>query len=216
MQLSNVTRGNSLTGFNDHFTFAINDIEAHGLTTKTLRDQRHEDISLLELECSRLKEVTQDLFVGHFHCAQQNRCWQFTAAVNPDEHLILRIKFEIQPRTTVRNNPSRIEQLARAVGLSFVVLKEHPWRPVQLGHNDSLSSIDHEGSVVSHERDFAHVDFFFLDVLDRLIRAFFFKQHQAHFDAQWRRVGITTQNAFFHIEDRLTQTVAYVLELCVA
>ena len=84
------------------------------------------------------------------------------------------------------------------------MFEEHARRTVQLRHNHTLGTIDHEGSVVCHEWDFTHVDFFFLDVLDRLVGTFFFEQNQTDLDTQRRRIGVTTHDALFHIEYRLT------------
>src|SRR5205085_11578680 len=35
-------------------------------------------------------------------------------------------------------------------------------RAVELAHHDALGAVDHEGSLRRHQRDFAHVNFFFL------------------------------------------------------
>ena len=63
----------------------------------------------------------------------QQRCHrQLTATVDPGEHDILGIEFEIQPRPAVRNNPAGKQQLARRVRLAFVMIKEHAGGPVHL------------------------------------------------------------------------------------
>ena len=54
------------------------------------------------------------------------------------------------------------------MGLALVVVEEHAGRAMHLRDDHPLGTVDHEGAVVGHERDIAHVDILLLDVLDRL------------------------------------------------
>ena len=64
------------------------------------------------------------------------------------------------------------------------MFKKHPWRAVELGHNDAFRAIDYKRTRRRHQGDFAHVQrlvlFHFLDRLGIAI-----KQNQANFCAQW-------------------------------
>jgi hypothetical protein len=55
------------------------------------------------------------------------------------------------------------------VGLTFIVVKKHPGRAVQLGYDNPLNAIDHKGAVVRHERYLAHVDFLLFNVFNGFI-----------------------------------------------
>ena len=52
---------------------------------------------------------------------------------------------------------------------------------MELRNNHALGSVDHECALRGHERDFAHVNFFFL-------RAFFFAELEG--DVKGRAVGL--------------------------
>ena len=53
------------------------------------------------------------------------------------------------------------------MGLALVVIEENTGRAMHLGNDDAFGAVDDEGAVVRHQRDVAHVDILFLDVLDR-------------------------------------------------
>ncbi len=78
------------------------------------------------------------------------------------------IEFKIKPGSPVRNDPCIEQQLARRVSLALVMIEENPWRPVQLGNNYPLGTVDNEGPIPGHERSFPHVDFLFPDVFHSL------------------------------------------------
>ena len=75
------------------------------------------------------------------------------------------------------------------MGFAFIVVEEDARAAVQLGDDDPLGTIDDKGTVVGHERNFAHVDFLFLDVLDGAGSCFTVVQNQTNFNAQRRGVG---------------------------
>ncbi|MNM48430.1 hypothetical protein D3C81_594140 [compost metagenome] len=87
---------------------------------------------------------------------------------------------------------------------------------MKLRYDNPLSTVDHKGTVFGHERNFAHIDFLFLDVFDRTFRSFALIDYQAQFYAQRCRERHTTDLALFDVEDRLTKTVANVLQLRIA
>src|SRR5205823_14790503 len=85
-------------------------------------------------------------------------CREELALANAYVKQVLLIVFELNPRTTIRND-LRNEQLA--------ALEEHAGRTMKLRNNHALSSVDDKRAVVSHQRDLAKEDFLFLDVADR-------------------------------------------------
>jgi hypothetical protein len=44
------------------------------------------------------------------------------------------------------------------VALSIIVVEEHTWRTVELRNDNTLSSVDDEGSALGHERDLTEVN----------------------------------------------------------
>ena len=102
--------------------------------------------------------------------------------------------------------------------LAAVVIEEHAGAAMQLRDDDALGAVDDEGAVVGHERQLAEVHLLLAHVLDRLLGAagFLVEHHEAHLDAQRRRIGQAAQLAFLDVEYRLAQAIAHVLERRVA
>ncbi len=98
------------------------------------------------------------------------------------------------------------------MGFTLIAVKEDARATMQLRNNNALGTIDNKGTVIGHERNFAHVHFLFFDVFYGAFRRFTFVDHQTQFDAQRCRIGHATNLTLFHVEDRLTQTVADVLQ----
>src|ERR1700722_19022001 len=102
--------------------------------------------------------------------------------------------------------------------LAAVVIEEHAGAAVQLRHDDALGTVDDEGAVLGHEGQLAEVDLLLAHVLDRLLGAarFLVEDHEAHFYAQRSGVGEAAQLAFLHVEHRIAEAIAHVLERRVA
>src|SRR6266550_5598972 len=77
-----------------------------------------------------------------------------------DAHVeqVLLVVLKLDPGAAIRNDLGNVNRAA---------FEEDPRRAVQLGHDYALSSVDNESAVVSHQRNFAKEDFFFLDVANR-------------------------------------------------
>ena len=157
-------------------------------------------------------ERIQHLFGAVAERAQQDRGRQLAATVDTDEHSVLGIELEVQPGAAVGDDACRVQQLARAVRLAAVVIEKHARAAVQLGHDDTLGTVDDEGTVLSHQGDFPHVDFLLLDVLDRLVRRLTVENDQANLDPQRDGEGHAAQDAFLHIESRLAQAISDVFQ----
>ena len=87
------------------------------------------------------------------------------------------------------------------MSLTFIVFKEDAGRPVQLADDNAFASVNHKGSLVRHERDFAHVDVVFADFLNgsgscRVTVIDF----ELNFRSQGGTVGQTAQLAFIDIK----------------
>ena len=63
---------------------------------------------------------------------QNSRNRQLTATINSYINQIFSIKFEIQPRTTIRNNSGSKQKLSRRMGFTLIMIKKHSGRPVHL------------------------------------------------------------------------------------
>ncbi|KAG1438316.1 hypothetical protein G6F57_019905 [Rhizopus arrhizus] len=132
--------------------------------------------------------------------------------VDAEEQDVLRVEFEVQPRTAVRNHAGREQELAGAVRFAAVVFEEHARRTVQLRHDDTLGAVDDEGTRARHERNFAHVDFLFLHFFHGRLADFAVKQHQADLGSQGRGIGQATLLTFLDIEHRFAEHVAHELQ----
>ena len=184
-EVANMLRVDPLVLLDNDVVFAVLDVEARDFTAQALRHEFHLRAFAHQGEVIEDEEVREDLFRRQADGLQQDRHRHFPTTVDAEIQHVLRIEFEVEPRTTVRDDTSREEQLARAVRLALVVFKEHAWRTMQLRHDHTFRAVDHERTGRRHERHFAHVDFLFLHFLDdRLARRFLVEQHQAHLGAQ--------------------------------
>ncbi len=213
LQLLDVARGDALAGFHDDLV-AIGQVEAQGFTAQALGHQLqlHALAFRQDVEGVDVEELVEHFFVVVAERAQQDRHRQLAAAVDTGEQRVLRVELEVQPGTAVGNDAGAVQQLARAVGLAAVVVEEHARRTVQLRHDDALGTVDDEGAVVGHQRDFAEVDLLLLHVLDRLGGRFLVVDDQAHGHAQRRAVAHAALAALALVEHRLAQLVAHVLQ----
>ena len=212
LELIDVARGNTSTFFDDDLALAVLDVKGSNLTTQTLGHQFEHQVFTLNLEHVGVVEHVQNFFCLVAQCAQQNARRQLAATVDTNKDTVFRVKLEVQPGAAVRNHASRVQQLAGTVRLATIVVEEHTRAAVQLGNDDTLGTIDDEGTVLGHQGDFPHVDFLLLDVLDRLVGRLAIKDDQAHFDAQRYREGNPAQHTFLDVEGRLAKAVTDVFE----
>ena len=118
---------------------------------------------LAEFEVLCFVEKIDDLLVGReAHGAKESRGKKFTtalAAVEVDIEEVCGIELNFDPRTTVGNDAEAMEDFSIGVDRC---LKANAGRAVELGNDDALGTIDHEGALGSHQRQLAHVNFLFL------------------------------------------------------
>ena len=111
-------------------------------------------------------KVAEDLLLAQPERQQQRGRRQLPPPVDPHVNQVLGVEFEVEPRAAIGDDPRREQELARAVGLALVVIVEHARRAVHLRDDHALGAVDHEGAVVGHQRQVAHVDVLLLDVAD--------------------------------------------------
>ncbi len=70
------------------------------------------------------------------------------------------------------------------MSLTAVVIEKHTRRAVQLRYHYPLGTIDDKGATIGHERNFAHVDFLLLDILDGLGGGLLIVEYQPDLDTQ--------------------------------
>ncbi|MCY1501411.1 hypothetical protein D9M68_354870 [compost metagenome] len=216
LELVDVARSDTAALLDDDLAGRILDVEAGDFTAQALRHQFQAQALALDLEDVGVIERVEDFLGAVAQRAQQDGRRQLAATVDTDEYRVLGIELEVQPGATVGNDASGVQQLAGAVGLATVVVEEHTRGTVQLGNDDALGTVDDEGTVLGHQGDFPHVDFLFLDVLDRFVRRFLVEDDQAHFYTQRDGEGHAAQHALLHVECRLAQAIADVFQGCVA
>src|SRR5690606_38779407 len=135
---------------------------------QTLRNQLQAQGLAFHVENVGIVKRFQDFFGTVIQRTKKYRSRQFAATVDTHEYGILRVELEVKPGAAIRNDARGVQQLARAVSLATVVIKEYAWGAVQLGDDYTLGTVDDEGAVLGHQGDFPHVDFLLLDILDRL------------------------------------------------
>ena len=211
-QLANMTRSNTTRFF--YVDLAIGfDVEGGSLTTQALWHQFHLQFVVTNFEDNFVKEQVKDLLSGVLQCTQDDGCRQFTTTVDTDKQVVFRIELEVQPGTTVRDDTRVIQHFTRRVGFTLIGVKEDAWATVQLRNDNTLSTVDNKGTVVGHERNFAHVHFLFFDVFNGAFRRFALVDHQTQFYAQRCGVSHATNLTFLNIKHRFAQAVADVLQL---
>ena len=213
IQVTDVLGVDALVLLDDDLAVLVRDIEASDFTAQTLGHEFHQCAFGLEREVVEHEEVRQDLFRRQADRLQQDRHRHLAAAVNAEVQDVLRVEFEVQPRAAVRDDACGEQQLARAVRLALVVLEEHTRRTMQLGHDHTFRTVDHERAGGGHERNLAHVDFLLLDLLD-LGGVLAVVDDQAYFCAQRRVEGQTTLLTFLDVKRRVGQVVRHELHAC--
>ena len=159
------------------------------------------------MEGIELEEGFENLFRRLANGLQQDGDRHLAATVNAEEEDVLRIELEVQPGTAVRNDAGREQQLARAMGLAAVMLKEHAGRTVQLRNDDALGTVDDEGARGGHERNFAHVHFLLLHFLDLFGARLTVENHQTHLGAQGAGKGQAALLAFLDVKSGFAKLV---------
>ncbi len=114
LPLAQAAHRNLLARFDQHFAGLRVDPGAHGFGgAHPVRFERGRPAAALGvLEGDLLVECTQDIFLREAERIEQRRRRQFAAAVDADMHDVLRIEFEIEPRTAIGDDASREQQLA--------------------------------------------------------------------------------------------------------
>ncbi len=131
------------------------------------------------------------------------------AAVDADEHDVLRVELEVEPRAAVRDDAGAVEHLAARVRLALVVVEEDARAAVQLADDDALGSVDDERPGVRHQRDLAEVDLLLLDVAhDALATLAGVVDHELGRDLDRRGVGHAALAALLDVVLRLLEVVA--------
>ena len=149
----------------------------------------------------------------------KDRCYrQFTAAVNTCIDQIFGIKFKIEPRTAIRDNAGSKQILTGRNGFAFIMVKEHARRAVHLRNNNALSSVKDKSSFICHQRNIAHIDILFLNIMDRFCAGHFIgipnNQTQGCFDGS--SIGHITFDTFINVIFRLFEFIFNKLQLAVA
>ena len=205
------------------------DVETGGFALQTLRHQIQVELIVLDPDRVGVEEETENPLidangVGIVRIGlveqrpQQDGDRQLAATVDACVHDVLDVEFEIQPGAAVGDDTRRKQQLAGGVRLALVVIEEHAGRAVQLRDDHPFGAIDDEGAVIGHQRQFAHVDFVFLDVLDLMGTGLgvLVHQHQPQPHSQRRGVSQSAQLAFADVEHRFAQPIADILQPRVA
>ena len=216
-QLLDGARGHFLAGLGDHFAgLGVDQVIGRAGAACALGEELGDPVLalFLELVFDGLVIGIHDAFLIHSERIKERRHRQLAATVDAREHKILGVKLEIQPGTAVGDDAAGEEELARRVGLAFVVIEEHARAAVHLGNDDALCSVDDEGAVGGHERHVTHEHVLLFDVLDRLGAGILIdiEYDEAKRDLQRGRIGQIALHAFFNVELGLFELVFHKLE----
>ena len=96
---------------------------------------------------------------------------------------------------------------------TFIAVEEDTRATMQLGNDNTLSTVDDESTVVCHEWNFTHVDFLFFNVFYGAFWRFALIDHQTQFYAQRCGIGHATDLTFLNVKHRFAKAVADVLQL---
>ena len=98
--------------------------------------------------------------------------------------------------------------------LSLVVIEEGARRAVHLGNDHAFGAVDDEGAVLGHQRNVAHVNVLFLDVLDRFGAGLLvhIEHDQAQRDLERRGVGHRALLALLDVVFRLFEVIVDIFE----
>src|SRR6185503_14125933 len=100
------------------------------------------------------------------------------------------VVLELDPASAVGND------LAEVVALSGDAFEEDAWGAVQLADDDALGAVDDEGTVGSHQRNFAEEDFLLFDVADALLSGLGILRVDGEADGDFERRGIRHATLF--------------------
>ena len=215
-QLVDMASGDTTTLLDNNLAFVVLNVQNRYFTTQALRHQLQAQALAFHVEYVGGVERVQHFFSGVAQRTQQYRRRQFATTVDTYEHAVFRVELEVQPRTAVRNDSRGVQELTGAVRLATVVVEEYARGTVQLGNDHTLGTVNNEGTVLSHQGNFTHVDFLLFDVLDRFVRRFFVENDQTNFYPQRYGVSYATQHAFFDIKRRFAQAITDILQRSIA
>ncbi len=212
LHVADVLDRDALVLGDDGLARLVGDVEARDFPAQALGHDLEQHVRRLDVEGVEREELLQDALGRVAQRLQQDGHRHLAAAVDAEEHDVLRVELEVQPRAAVRDDARREKQLPGAVRLAAVVLEEHARRAVQLGHDYALGPVDDERTRRGHERDLAHVHLLLLHFLGNRLGRILVEDHQAHLGAQGARVGQAALLALLDVERRLAELEAHELE----
>ncbi len=110
--ITNVLGIDTLVFLNQNLARFVDDVKLCDFAFQTRSDQIHGCAFGFDFELVEFKEGGQDLLVVHADGFEQNRDWHLATTVYTEIQDVFGIKFEIEPRATIRNDTGREQQLA--------------------------------------------------------------------------------------------------------
>src|SRR5690625_2730528 len=112
LQLTDVTGIDTLVFFDNDITFLVLDIKACHFTTPVLGNKLQAGAIVEQLKMVKLKEMGQNRLGVHANRLEQDSHGHLATTIDTEKEVVTRIKLEIQPGTTIRNDPGRKQQLS--------------------------------------------------------------------------------------------------------
>ena len=169
---------------------------------------RNKSTLILTRKTNRLNLIKcfKNLLYLHSKSLQKDCRGKLPSPINFYVEDILNIKFEINPRTTVWNNPRRVKDFSTCMRLSLIMRKKGPWRTMHLTNNNSLDPINHKRSIRTHHWQFAQKYFLLLNLPDDItdnLSNFLPSNHINHF---WSNLSTRREK---HLPRRGTLKIFY-------
>ncbi len=205
------------------FNLALNFDRTHGLFDRNPVAFDFDNLGRLlhTSNTHHFADLERWLFLFHFdgritQRTQQRGHRQFTLAVNTNVDDIFRIKFEVQPRTAIRNNAGGEQELTRTVGLATVMIKQNTGRTVHLADDNALGTIDDERTVLGHQWHVAHINVLLFNIENGACFCFRidFKDDQAQRHFHRRCIGDAALTTFFDIIFGIFELVVDEIHFC--
>ncbi len=111
VDLAHMARGDALILLHDHLARRRCDVEIGLIPAQPLRDELKAHVAVGQQEGIHLKKRLQDILACHAERAQKGRGRQLAAPIDAHIQEILRVELEIEPRTAIRDDARREQQL---------------------------------------------------------------------------------------------------------
>jgi hypothetical protein len=117
LHVADVLHRDALVLGDDGLARLVLDVEARDFAAQALGHHLEQDVVLLDVEGVEREEFLEDALRRIAQRLQQDGHRHLAAAVDAEEHDVLRVELEVEPRAAVRNHSGTKEQFSRRMRL---------------------------------------------------------------------------------------------------